>query len=200
MLRGARTGPPQALTGLATGLLALAVAACVNVTVMAPPSASTVAAPPIACDSPGTGRIFRFEKMSMQPTLEPGDEVLVVSKDNLARGDIVVFSPPPAWVAGTTVTPFIKRVTGLPGETVEVKDGAVWVNGTKLDEPYVYDQQPTTAMTDEPARWVVPTGQLFVLGDHRAASADSRSFGTIAASTVLGVAVRRCSPSEAPLQ
>jgi hypothetical protein len=56
-------------------------------------------------------------------------------------------------------------------------DGAVWVNGTKLDEPYVFENQPTTAQS-EPATWTVCAGQLFVLG----------------------VAVRRCSPSEAPLQ
>jgi signal peptidase I len=137
--------------------------------------------------------------MSMEPTVEPGDEVLIVPLATYARGNIVVFNPPPAWVEGSAATPFIKRVIGLPGDVIVVKDGKVWVNGSALVEPYLYDNQSTTAQA-EPATWTVGAGQLFVLGDHRAASADSRSFGTIAMSSVLGVAVRRYSPSEAPLQ
>ncbi len=69
----------------------------------------------------------------------------------------------------------------------------MWVNGTKLDESYTYDQQPTTA-AQEPASWIVPSGQLFVMGDHRAASADSRSFGTIAIDHVIGRAWLRYWP------
>jgi signal peptidase I len=86
---------------------------------------------------------------------------------------------------------FIKRVIGLPGETVEVKDGAVYVDGTKLAEPYVYDQQPTTT-TGDTARWVIPSGDFFVLGDHRESSADSRAFGPIPLTDVLGVVTERC--------
>lgn len=140
---------------------------------------------------------YRVEQNSMERTLEP-DQYVLVDKltprfDPYSRGDIVVFEPPDAWSEGTQRTPFIKRVIGLPGDVVEVKDGAVWVNGTKLDEPYTYDLQPTTA-TEEPARWIVPDGQLFVMGDHRAASADSRSFGTIAKDRVIGRAWLRYWP------
>jgi signal peptidase I len=140
---------------------------------------------------------YRVEQMSMERTLEP-DQYVLVDKltprfDPYSRGDIVVFQPPDGWTEGTQNTPFIKRVIGLSGDIVEVKDGAVWVNGTKLDESYTYDLQPTTA-TEEPARWVVPDGQLFVMGDHRAASADSRSFGTIAKDRVIGRAWLRYWP------
>ncbi len=76
---------------------------------------------------------------------------------------------------------------------MEVRDGAVWINGTQLDESYTYDLQPTT-VADEPARWVVPEGQLFVMGDHRAASADSRAFGPIDRGTVIGRAWLRYWP------
>ena len=194
-------GRVQLAKGLMMGLLALALTgACVNVTVVAPASTPSASAPPIGCDSLSNGAfIYRVVQTSMERTVEPGGEALIVPVATYARGNIVVFTPPPAWLAGTTAPPFIKRVIGLPGDSVEVRDGGVWVNSTKLDEPYVFENQPTKAQS-EPATWTVGAGQLFVLGDHRAGSADSRSFGTIAASAVLGVAVRRCSPSEAPLQ
>ncbi len=140
---------------------------------------------------------YRVEQQSMERTLEP-DQYVLVDKlsprwDDYSRGDIVVFDPPPEWVADSPSTPFIKRVIGLPGDVVEVKDGGVYVKGTRLDEPYIYDGQPTTA-TDEPARWVVPAGELFVMGDHRGASADSRAFGPISRDRVIGRAWLRYWP------
>lgn len=140
---------------------------------------------------------YRVEQRSMERTLEP-DQYVLVDKlsprfDDYSRGDIVVFEPPVAWVQGGPQTPFIKRVIGLPGETVEIKDGAVYVDDKRLVEDYVYDLQPTTS-PEEPARWVVPEGQLFVMGDHRAASADSRSFGPIDRSTIIGRAWLRYWP------
>jgi len=143
---------------------------------------------------------YRVEQQSMERTLEP-DQYVLVDKltprfDDYSRGDIVVFEPPEAWVQGGPRTPFIKRVIGLPGETIEIRDGVVLVGGTALDEPYVFDGQPTTAI-DEPARWPVPAGQLFVMGDHRSASADSRAFGSIALDTVIGRAWLRYWPISA---
>jgi signal peptidase I len=143
---------------------------------------------------------YRVEQQSMERTLEP-DQYVLVDKltprfDDYSRGDIVVFEPPEAWVQGGPRTPFIKRVIGLPGETIEIRDGAVLVDGTELDEPYIYDDQPTTTI-DEPARWVIREGELFVMGDHRAASADSRSFGSIAVDTVIGRAWLRYWPISA---
>lgn len=140
---------------------------------------------------------YRVEQQSMERTLEP-DQYVLVDKltprfDDYSRGDIVVFEPPEAWVQGGPRTPFIKRVIGLPGETIEIKDGAVYVAGTRLEEPYRYDLQPTTA-SEEPARWVIPADQLFVMGDHRAASADSRAFGTVQRSSVIGRAWLRYWP------
>ncbi len=140
---------------------------------------------------------YRVEQQSMERTLEP-DQYVLVDKltprfDDYSRGDIVVFEPPDAWVEGGPKTPFIKRVIGLPGETLEVRDGTIFIDGVKLDETYTYDLQPTTA-ADEPARWVVPDGQLFVMGDHRAASADSRAFGPIERSTIIGRAWLRYWP------
>ena len=99
--------------------------------------------------------------------------------DAYHRDDIVVFSPPPGWASDASGTPFIKRVIGVAGDTVDIHDGFVFVNGTKLDEPYVYEGQPTVPTDPDHHTWKIAAGQLFVLGDHRADSKDSRAFGPI---------------------
>ena len=143
---------------------------------------------------------YQVQQNSMERTLEPGQYVLVDKLtprwDSYSRGDIIVFNPPPAWTPDPT--PFIKRVIGLPGDVVTVEDdGLVYVNGTPLDEPYTYTNgagvhEPTTSIGEK--RWVVPAGELFVMGDHRAKSADSRSFGPIKESDVIGRAFLRYWP------
>jgi signal peptidase I len=143
---------------------------------------------------------YQVQQMSMERTLEPGQYVLV---DKLTphwagyhRGDVVVFNPPATWTDDQT--PFIKRVIGEPGDTVEIgDDGLVYVNGVQLQEAYTYanDQgihEPTTAPGRQ--QWVVPAGELFVMGDHRQASADSRLFGPIHESDVIGRAFLRYWP------
>jgi len=144
---------------------------------------------------------YQVQQMSMEHTLDPGQYVLVDKLtprwDPYNRGDIVVFNPPPSWTQETT--PFIKRVIGEPGDTVEVKDdGLVYVNGVALEEPYTYKNaegvnEPTEASLDQ-ARWVVPAGYLFLLGDHRQASADSRVFGPVPVASVIGRAFLRYWP------
>ena len=138
---------------------------------------------------------YRVEQESMQRTLEQGQYLLVDKLtprfDPYSRGDIVVFTPPGE--SGQQNVPFIKRVIGLPGDRVEIQNGGVVVNGRKLDEPYVYDHQPTQ-VTGEDANFVVPEGTLFVMGDHRANSTDSRVFGPIPAGNVVGRAWLRYWP------
>ncbi len=139
---------------------------------------------------------YRVQQDSMEQTLEP-DQYVLVDKltprfDDLKRGDIVVFNPPEAW-SGQPGTPLIKRVIGIGGDTVAIHDGRVFLNGVLLDEPYLYEAQPTTVSGDQ-STWVVPQGDLFVLGDHRAVSADSRVFGPIARSSVIGRAWLRYWP------
>ena len=130
-------------------------------------------------------RTFGVEQTSMESTLEPGQEVIV---DRLTpnfspykRGDIVVFSAPDQ--TGRQ-EPLIKRVIGVGGDLVELRAGAVFVNGLQLDEPYAYAGEPTTPIGPA-ATWIVPQGSLFVLGDHRTVSVDSRML-TIPTSTVVG--------------
>jgi signal peptidase I len=145
---------------------------------------------------------YKVQQQSMEHTLEP-DQYVLVDKltprfDSYKRGDIVVFTPPPDW-SREDDTPFIKRVIGLGGETVEIRDGDVFINGTKLDEQYLFatqsgdPTQPTTVPGDE-HRWVIPAGELFLMGDHRANSADSRMFGPVEAGQVIGRAWLRYWP------
>lgn len=144
---------------------------------------------------------YQVQQNSMERTLEPGQYVLVDKLtprwDSYSRGDVVVFNPPLTWTKDPT--PFIKRVIGVPGDTVEIKDdGMVYVNGTNLDETYLFAndagvQEPTTASLDQ-GSWVIPEDQLFVMGDHRQKSADSRVFGPISTSDVVGRAFLRYWP------
>jgi signal peptidase I len=135
---------------------------------------------------------FQVQMHSMEATFWQGDYVLVdklsVRWDDYSRGDVVVFQPPPSWTDGTD--PYIKRVIGEPGDTIEVRDdGLVYVNGAALDEPYLFadeDGVPEPTLADDGASWVVPEGELFVMGDHRRSSADSRAFGPIPISSVIG--------------
>jgi signal peptidase I len=146
---------------------------------------------------------YKVEQGSMEHTLEPDQYVLV---DKLTprlgpyrRGDVVVFTPPPGF-ARAGGAPFIKRVIGVGGDTVAVKDGEVYVNGKALIEPYLFADvpgdppEPTVAGGDGRSSWTVPDGELFLLGDHRAVSEDSRTFGTVPLSSVIGRAWLRYWP------
>lgn len=104
--------------------------------------------------------------VSMSPTLEVGDQCFatrVYNKDNIKRGDILVF------YSEELDSLLIKRVVGLPGEEVEVKDGgSVYINGVKYEEPYVINQ------SDMSGSFKVPEDHYLFLGDNRANSKDAR--------------------------
>jgi signal peptidase I len=145
---------------------------------------------------------YKVQQMSMERTLLPDQYVLV---DKLTprwapyqRGDIIVFDPPETWSTGGSNVPFIKRVIGVAGDTVELRDGLVYVNGVKLVEPYIYEDNGVPQRTDPQANgvteWLVADGQLLVMGDHRENSADSRSFGPIEIRHVIGRAWLRYWP------
>jgi signal peptidase I len=100
---------------------------------------------------------------------------------DIKRGDTVVF-----WYPEDPTKSYIKRVIGLPGDTVEVKEGWVVVNGKKLQENYV----PAEYRDDRPYPYtVVPPNDYFVLGDHRISSNDSRAWGFVPRSYIYGKAV-----------
>lgn len=145
---------------------------------------------------------FRVEQQSMLDSLQPQQHLLIDKltprADAYSRGDIIVFHPN----GERDKTPFIKRVIGLGGEHVEIHDGAVWIDGVRLDEDdYTYrdprtgENQPTLA-TGQVSEWDVPVGSLFVLGDHRQESTDSRrgSVGFVDIDDVVGRAWLRFFP------
>lgn len=135
---------------------------------------------------------YSIPSTSMVPTLEVSDRV-VVSKLNRdpGRGDIIVFDRPandPAEPGEPSV--LIKRVIGLPGETVTAVDGRVQVDGHRLEETYL----PAGTLTEFEHPIKVSDGQLLVLGDNRSVSKDGRVFGPIEKSSVIGRAVFRIWP------
>jgi signal peptidase I len=137
---------------------------------------------------------FYIPSESMEPTLKPGDRVLVnkLSYDlhGIHRGDIVVFKRPPAEAGDPTIKDLIKRVVGLPGDTIEARNGQVYINGQPLKESYL---PPGTVTTNLPLQKISP-GQYFVMGDNRTNSKDSRYIGTIPGSLIVGRAFIRVWP------
>ena len=128
----------------------------------------------------------------MAPTLKINDRVLVnkLSYDlhDVNRGDLIVFESPPN--EGSDTKDLIKRVVGLPGETVESRDGRMVVNGQVLDEPYLDDGVITGSL--EPV--TIPPDHVWVMGDNRSNSRDSRFFGAIPESLIIGRAFVRVWP------
>ncbi len=141
---------------------------------------------------------FFIPSGSMEPTLQIGDRILVNKLSyhlhSVNRGDIVVFSRPPAEnCGGPEVNDLVKRVIGLPGDTVSVSGGYVYIDGKRLDESWLpaSDQGVTEAGPPGNASnlahpYHVPTGDYFVMGDNRTDSCDSRWWGPIAKSLIVG--------------
>ena len=142
---------------------------------------------------------YRIPSPSMEPTLHCAKPVsgcksrvadrvvadrLVYRFHEPERGDIIVFeSPPQAKAACDASGAFIKRIVGLPGEFVSMRAGRVFINGTRLNEPYL---RPAYR-GDETASWGRnPSGGYFVLGDNRAMSCDSRRWGVVPRANIIG--------------
>jgi signal peptidase I len=135
---------------------------------------------------------------SMEPTLQVGDRILVNKLSyhlhGVGRADIVVFSTPPdEHCAGPPVANLVKRVIGLPGETISLANGEVYINGKLLPEPWL----PATLRKQTypgPSRnpyalqhsYKIPQGDVYVMGDNRPESCDSRFWGPIRESTIVG--------------
>jgi signal peptidase I len=127
----------------------------------------------------------KVEGTSMAPLISDQERIfinkLVYKFEPISRGDVVVF-----WYPSDRTKSFIKRVVGLPGETVEIRQGHVYVNGKSLDEPYIL---PAYLDTNSYPAFRVPQQQYFVMGDHRDSSNDSRMFGPVPAEYIYGKAV-----------
>ena len=143
---------------------------------------------------------YRIPSESMASTLRPGDRVLVnrvvYHLREPHRGDVMVFRYP----EDRNVV-FIKRIVGVPGDTLQVREGRLWVNGRAADEPYVHrttgHRDPTAApgpvagsTMREPwslaQPYTVPADSYFVMGDNRTDSDDSRFWGTVPRADIIG--------------
>ena len=141
---------------------------------------------------------FYIPSGSMEPTLQIGDRILVNKLSyhlhGVDRGDIVVFSRPPAEdCGGPEVNDLVKRVIGLPGDVLSLAGGYVYVNGKKLDESWLPASEqgitaagPTGNSSNLARPYRVPTNDYFVMGDNRTDSCDSRYWGPIGKSLIVG--------------
>lgn len=125
-----------------------------------------------------TGRLFLFTPyevsgVSMSPTLADGDRVMVTKEEQVEFGDIVVFTSPVNYEED-----YIKRVIGVSGDTIDIKEGTVYVNGEQLQDGEGFGTTDTLREMEEVST-VVPEGHIFVLGDNRENSMDSRIFGAV---------------------
>jgi len=132
-------------------------------------------------------RPVKVEGTSMMPTLLDQEHLFInqfsykFGLGDIKRGDTVVF-----WYPEEPSKSYIKRVIGLPGDTVAIEEGSVLVNGKKLEETYV----PLEYRDDKPyPSTTVPADDYFVLGDHRISSNDSRAWGFVPRSYIYGKAV-----------
>jgi signal peptidase I len=152
---------------------------------------------------------FEVHQVSMEPNFHEGQRVIVSKLDSIwsnllvntahaadghgsspfapQRGQVVVFNAPTG-----DRDALIKRVIGVPGDQIELRDSGVWVNGVQLDEPYVHGQTTTCNNTCSPIE--LDADSYFMMGDNRLSSLDSRSFGPIRDDRIIGRVVMRYWP------
>ena len=150
---------------------------------------------------------FRIPSESMVPTLEVGERVLVnrigTHFSDPERGDILVFKPPlgadenrcgapkprgaacPEPTKKRSETNFIKRVVGLPGDRLSVKEGRAYINGKRQDEPFIRPDA-TCGICNLPTEITIPPDHFFMMGDNRGESADSRAWGPVPEDWIIG--------------
>lgn len=136
---------------------------------------------------------FVVDGPSMQPNFHTG-QFIIVSRVNYLlgnphRGEVVVFHYP-----NNPTQDYIKRVVGLPGDTVEIRDTLVYVNGDLLNEPYINEPcQPSSCRNNS---WTLGEDEYFMMGDNRNNSRDSRVFGPITKNRIIGEAIIRYWPPQ----
>ena len=137
------------------------------------------------------GRPFTVSGASMYPTLHNGDRMILSKIGDINRFDVVVLKAPDENVE------YIKRVIGMPGDTLELKQGVLYINGKKIEQPFINTEalQKQTVFIDDftlqslTGETKIPEGKYFVMGDNRGVSRDSRMIGLIDRKAIEGKAV-----------
>ena len=137
------------------------------------------------------GRPFTVSGASMYPTLHNGDRMILSKIGDINRFDVVVLKAPDENVE------YIKRVIGIPGDTLELKQGVLYINGKKIEQPFINTEalQKQTVFIDDftlqslIGETKIPAGKYFVMGDNRGVSRDSRMIGLIDRAAIEGKAV-----------
>ena len=137
------------------------------------------------------GRPFTVSGASMYPTLHNGDRMILSKIGEINRFDVVVLKAPDENVE------YIKRVIGMPGDTLEMKQGVLYINGKKIEQPFINSEalQKQTVFIDDftlqtlTGETKIPEGKYFVMGDNRGVSKDSRMIGLIDRKAIEGKAV-----------
>ena len=146
-------------------------------------------------------QFVRVDGPSMQPNLQNHERVVCLKQAKIHRGSVVVFDANGVDPQVSVKTEYVKRVIGLPGDTVEAKNGNLYVNGKKVDQSYISKSERSSGTgtwtlhsISQENSWVlhngaykVPKGEYFVLGDHRSVSNDSRYWGFVPKSKIVGV-------------
>lgn len=146
-------------------------------------------------------QFVRVDGPSMQPNLQNNERVVCLKQAKIHRGSVVVFDANGVDPQVPVKTEYVKRVIGLPGDTVEAKNGNLYVNGKKVDQSYISKSERSSGTgtwtlhsISQENSWVlhngaykVPKGEYFVLGDHRSVSNDSRYWGFVPKSKIVGV-------------
>ena len=137
---------------------------------------------------------FYIPSASMEPTLQIGDRIIVsklsVNLGTIHRGDIIVFRAPPAEHCGDTVSDLVKRVIGVPGDHLTSKGNTIYVNGAKFNEKWPHREPLQTPI----GKVTVPANSYFVMGDNHPNSCDSRFWGSVPRSFVIGKVFLRIWP------
>jgi signal peptidase I, bacterial type len=151
-------------------------------------------------------RFVRIDGTSMEPNLKNNEWVMVYNNDKIKRGSVIVFDAYGQDPEATAKKEYVKRVIGMPGDTVSAENGVIKVNNKVVDQSYIPDsEQKATNIVNNVGNWsslaalgskmdwqrkisvTVPKGQYFVLGDHRSVSNDSRYWGFVTKDSVMGV-------------
>jgi signal peptidase I len=132
------------------------------------------------CFSACSSKPVRVDGIAMKPNFNDGDRILIEKNPGkLHRGDLITFLYPK-----DTSKWYFKRIIGLPGETVEIREGKVYINEQLLDEPYVDETYNQSKGSFPPRK--IPDDQYFVMGDNRDNSSDSRYWGTVGKELITG--------------